>query len=387
MTRGLELYASVSRQAASRLVGAGPSGWSGLAGVAAPLRYVEHGDPVVPGPGWVTVRPRLAGISGSDLALVTGRVSAYLTAMVGLPFVPGQEVVAEVQESVTLDDGRVLAAGDRVVVDPAPGSGPGTGDGRAGDGRAGDGGWARGVGGGGWSRVMLAHRGQLCPVPATLPDARAVLVDPLAAAVHAVDRARVGAGQRVLVVGAGAAGLCTVLALRAHTEAGQVAVVAKYPRQAELARRFGADVVFDPDGAVAGVRRATHAMRVSPRAGGAFLLGGVDVAFDAAGRASSLSTALRTTRAGGRVVLSGVPTGRVDLTPLWARGLELVGAARRGAAPSVLARAFALAAGAPLDGVVAATYPLTRWREALEHALCAGRLGAVRIAFDPTVAL
>ncbi len=355
--------------------------------MAAPLRYVEHGDPVVPGPGWVTVRPRLAGISGSDLALVTGRVSAYLTAMVGLPFVPGQEAVAEVQESVTLDDGRVLAAGDRVVVDPAPGSGPGTGGGGTGDGGVGDGGLARGVGGGGWSRVMLAHRGQLCPVPATLSDARAVLVDPLAAAVHAVDRARVGAGQRVLVVGAGAAGLCTVLALRAHTEAGQVAVVAKYPRQAELARRFGADVVFDPGGAVAGVRRATQAMRVSPRAGGAFLLGGVDVAFDAAGRASSLSTALRTTRAGGRVVLSGVPTGRVDLTPLWARGLELVGAARLGAAPSVLARAFALAAGAPLDGVVAATYPLTRWREALEHALCAGRLGAVRIAFDPTVAL
>ncbi|WP_261576496.1 zinc-binding dehydrogenase, partial [Frankia gtarii] len=231
-----------------------------------------------------------------------------------------------------------------------------------------------------------AHHAQLHPVPDGLPDDRAVLVDALARAVHSVDRARVASGARVLVVGAGAVGLFTVLALRAFTDAGPVAVVARHPRQARLAARFGADAVFDPAGAVAGVRRAARALRVTPVSGGSFLLGGVDVAVDAAGSGEALATALRTTRAGGRIVVAGTPSGRVDLTPLWARGLELVGAARTTADPGaadVLARAWALAGSAPLDGLVVGGYALTRWRDALAHALGAGRLGVVRVAFDP----
>ncbi|MFN2589634.1 MAG: zinc-binding alcohol dehydrogenase, partial [Actinomycetota bacterium] len=42
------------------------------------------------------------------------------------------------------------------------------------------------------------------------------------------------------------------------------------------------------------------------------------------------------------------------------------------------------AAAAGLEGVVGAVYPLTRWREALDHALSSGRLGTVKVAFDPT---
>ncbi|WP_236705908.1 medium chain dehydrogenase/reductase family protein, partial [Frankia sp. ACN1ag] len=319
MTRGLELYESPARHVAARLVAQAPGGAFAGLGRAVPLRYVDRDDPRPPDERWVRVRPSLAGIGGAELALVTGRASAYLTAVVGLPFVPGREVVGRVEQQVTLPDGRVLAAGARVVVDPVAPPAP----------RAGE----VGVGGGGWSRVMLAHRGQLQAVPDGLPDERAVLVDALARAVHTVDRARVVSGARVLVVGAGAVGLCTVLALRAFTDAGSVAVVARHPRQAQVAGRFGADAVFDPAGAVAGVRRGTRALRVTPPSGGSFLLGGVDVAVDAAGSGEALATALRTTRAGGRVVVAGIPSDRVDLTPLWARGLELVGAARTSADP------------------------------------------------------
>jgi threonine dehydrogenase-like Zn-dependent dehydrogenase len=95
---------------------------------------------------------------------------------------------------------------------------------------------------------------------------------------------------------------------------------------------------------------------------------------------------LRTTRAGGRVVLSGMPTagGSPDLTPLWFRELELAGS--YATAGDDFADAMALAGGPALDGVLSATYPLARWREALDHALSAGRLGAVKIAFDPGAA-
>ncbi|SQD98111.1 Alcohol dehydrogenase GroES domain protein [Parafrankia sp. Ea1.12] len=346
---------------------------------------------------------------------MTGQSSFYFSPLVSMPFTPGHEIVGDLQEAVTLADGRRLDAGARVVIDPVLGCAArglelcvGCAAGRTSRcDRITVGHLAPGLQtgfcadtGGGWSRALVAHHSQLHPVPDTLPDSRAVLVEPLATAVHTAGRCGVRSGDRVLIIGSGAVGLLTLLAIRAYTKAEHVTMVAKHRRQVELARRFGADEVLAPDDAVGGVRRANRALRLTPQLGGEYLLGGVDVAIDCAGSASSLSTALRVTRAGGRVVLSGVPAGSVDLTPLWFRELELVGtyASSGGARPgragtepagaaepveSDFGRALALAATAPLDGVVSAVYPLARWREALDHALSAGRLGAVKIVFDP----
>ncbi|HMA46477.1 MAG TPA: alcohol dehydrogenase catalytic domain-containing protein, partial [Frankiaceae bacterium] len=334
MSRALELYRSLPRYLTARAA-------SGLlpnvaAASAAPLRLVDRPDPAPPAAGWGTVRPRLAGICGSDLATVTGRSSFYFSPLVSLPFVPGHEVVGELQSD--LDD---LPAGTRVVLDPVLTCAtrgladpcPGCAAGRTGRcdrvtvGHLSPGlqtGYCADTGGG-WSRAFVAHRSQLHPVPDALPDGRAVLVEPLACAVHTALRARVAPGDRVLVVGAGAVGLFTLLALRAFTPAGPVTVVAKHRRQGELARRFGATEVVGPREALGGVRRETRAIRLDPERGPGYLLGGVDVAIDCAGGPGSLGTALRTTRAGGRVVLAGLPTAGVDLTPVWFRELKLVG--------------------------------------------------------------
>ena len=108
-------------------------------------------------------------------------------------------------------------------------------------------------------------------------------------------------------------------------------------------------------------------------------LGGVDVAIDAVGSSSSLDTVLRFTKAGGRVVLSGMPSA-ADLSPAWFRELEVAGTyASSGDAFEV---AMQLAEHAPLDGVIGGRYPLHRWREALDHAHSAGRLGTVKVCFD-----
>ncbi len=432
MTRALELYRSLPRYLATRAVsGHLPQLAAAMVGTAAPLRLTDRPDPRPPGEGWVTLRPRLSGICGSDLGTVTGRTSFYFTALVSMPFVPGHEIVADLQDDVTLGDGSCLVAGSRVVVDPVlrcaargldPCAGCASGHTSRCD-RVTSGHLAPGLQtgscadtGGGWGRVMVAHRSQLYPVPADLPDERAVLVEPLACAVHTAVRAGIRTGDRVLVVGAGPVGLFALLALRSLTPAGHIAVVAKHHRQVELARLFGADEVLSPDDALGGVRRATRALKLAPEVGEPYLLGGVDVALDCAGSAAALSTALRATRAGGRVVLSGMPSGSVDLSPVWFRELELVGTyassagragdsggdggavaaeptavsvsasvgtGARGPAPGPdFVRAIELARSAPLDGVVSATYPLARWREALDHAMSAGRLGAVKVAFD-----
>ena len=395
--QALELFRSAPRYLTARAVGDRVPGL--LSGALATMRLVYKKDPEPLGPGWGRVRPLLSGICGSDLATIGGKSSFYFSPLVSLPFVPGHEVVGELLDEV--DD---LPAGTRIALspvlsclarglDPCPSCAAGltgrcdrvtTGHVSAGlqTGYCAD-------TGGGWSKMFVAHRSQLHPVPDSMSNRRAVLIEPLSCAVHAALRANVEPNAEVLVVGAGTVGVLVLLALKELTKAGRITVVAKHGAQREWARAFGATEVVDTREATNAVRRATHAMKLRPEYGPPFLLGGVDVAVDCVGSKSSLDLALRTTRAGGRVVAAGIPGSGADLTPLWYRELELVGAYTGGVETvdgerrSAFDLAVDIAAENPIDGIVGATYPLPRWREAIDHALGAGRLGTLRVAFDP----
>jgi threonine dehydrogenase-like Zn-dependent dehydrogenase len=397
MILALEYHLSRSRFIAARgltatKVGGRMSGM--IAGNLSPLRLINRQAPELPGEGWTRVTPRLSGICGSDLGLLTGRSSPYLSPMTSMPFVPGHEVVGETQ-----DDLPGMPKGTRVVMDPVLScAARGTPECRwckAGQqsrcdhittGRISAGLQTGSCAdtGGGWSRQFVAHASQLHAVPDDLPDDRAVLTEPLACAVHSVRRVEIPSGSTAVIIGAGTVGLLTLLALRQLTNVGAVYVVAKHGHQKEKAKALGATAVIDPRKAVRALRRVTAARMHTPEIGGDFLLGGVDVAFECTGGSGGLDTALRLIRAGGTVVVSGMPSGGVDLTPLWYRELELVGAYCSGADGADFADAIRLAGTAPLDGYVGTTYPLARWREALNHAADAGRLGTVKVAFDPT---
>ena len=77
------------------------------------------------------------------------------------------------------------------------------------------------------------------------------------------------------------------------------------------------------------------------------------------------------------------------MTPVWYRELSVIGSyasdsgGGAGDRQGDFADALDLIAHAPLDGYVDAVYPLSQWREAVGHALAAGRLGSVKVAFDP----
>jgi threonine dehydrogenase-like Zn-dependent dehydrogenase len=277
----LEVYRSLPRYVAARAIGNKLPGL--MAGPITPLRLVHRDAPRLPGgpgsqtAGWVRVRPRLSGICGSDLATLHGHTSLYFTPLVSMPFVPGHEVVGE-----TLDDAPGLPVGTRVVLDPvlacaargldpceACAAGRRNRCDRVTVGHVSPGlqtGFCADTGGG-WGGQLVAHVSQLHPLPDDLPDARAVLVEPLACAVHAARRAQVEDGTRVLVVGAGAVGLFITLALRELTPAARITVVAKHRGQAELARVFGATDVVSPAEVVGGVRRSTRALRLEPERG------------------------------------------------------------------------------------------------------------------------
>jgi threonine dehydrogenase-like Zn-dependent dehydrogenase len=394
----LEMFRSLPRHVAARAVGGRIPGV--LSGPVAPLRMVTIEEPTVARPGWARLRTRLSGICGSDLGALSGRTSLYFSGLVSLPLVPGHEAVAEL-----LTDCVDLAAGTRVVIDPilqcaargvdpcdACRAGltnrcdritvghikPGLQTGFCAD------------TGGGWGEQFAAHRSQLHVVPDDLSDEQAVLIEPISCAVHTALRANVGRGDHVLVSGAGSVGLLTTLALRSLTDVGQITVVAKHGHQRDLARALGATDVVAPDEVLRGIRRSTQAFHVKPEYGRSYLLGGVDVAVDAVGSKQSLETALHATKAGGRVVLSGMPVG-ADLSAAWFRELEIVGSyASSVKEPGAGGRgafeiATELAAESTLRDVASAvvSYPLHRWREALDHAHSAGRLGTVKVAFDP----
>ncbi len=356
---------------------------------AGPLTLVDADPLDLPGPGWRRVTTRLAGICGSDLATVDGKSSRYFEPWVSFPFVPGHEVVGERDDGVRVVLEPVLGHEARGFQPPFPGAAPGDGD----DYRHLVGGLLEpGIQtgycastGGGWASEFVAHESQLHPVPEDLSDEAAVMIEPAAVGVHAALKAGITEDQTIAILGAGTMGLVALAAIRQFCPAAEVIVGAKYSEQQELARSLGADLVVGPDEVVRAVRRASGSFMI-----GDDLSGGADVVIDAVGSAASVDQAIGTARPRGRVVLVGMP-GRVavDLTALWHRETELVGAYTYGTerlSDGSTKRTFDLAAelvaAADLGRLVSATYPLERYEDALLHAASAGSRGSIKVCFD-----
>jgi threonine dehydrogenase-like Zn-dependent dehydrogenase len=404
---------SLPRFAAARVVSSFGSGRG--AGVG-PLRLVEREAPEAPADGWVHVDPVLSGICGSDLSTLDGRSSRYFEDIVSFPFVPGHEVVGVVTDEVVGAEGVSLAAGSRVVLQPVLGCAargieppcPACQAGQVGNcgylafGHIRPGlqtGFCADTGGGWSTSGLVAHSSQLYGVPAALSDEDAVTVEPVACAVHAVLGAPIAEGDVVAVLGAGTLGLLVTAAVSHLATTGRcpspsaLLVGARYPHQQRLARELGCTEALPPDQLPRAVRRHTRSLSFGGAAGmTATLSGGADVVIDCVGSAESIAQSLAIVRPRGTVALVGMPGKMtVDLAPLWHREVRLAGAyaygtERGGTVPapgvSTFALALELAEALGTGRLVSATYPLTRFEEAVAHAGAAGRRGAVKIAFD-----
>ena len=375
----LEYTPSVARHAAARV-----SRRAGAGG----LRLREMAPPRTPARDWVSVRPRLSGICGSDQALFTGSTSPYLGTLTSGPFVPGHEVVGEVAGGPR--------RGQRVVVEPALSCAvrgvepecPECAEGMSAlcrntvEGAVSAGlqiGYCRDTGGG-WSEGLVAHSSQLHAVPGELSDEDAVLVEPLACCLHAVRTAEVRAGQTVAVIGAGTIGALCVAALRELTPEASVVCAAKHSAQAQLARRLGADHTCTPESLHVEAARVTGSRRLVGHLGRELVLGGFDTVLDCVGTGQSIETAITVTRPRGRVMLVGMPGQlQADLSLAWQRELELRGAyGYRGDFPA----AIELAGRLRLGRLVAGGWHLREHREALEQAPRASRGGSIKTVFD-----
>jgi threonine dehydrogenase-like Zn-dependent dehydrogenase len=312
-----------------------------------PLQVQNLPRQSLPENSWVRVRNRLSGICGSDLNLLYRGGSDPRIASAATPnhthFYPGHEVVGEVIEIG--DDVQRIHVGDRVVLQWKPncltaGVQPICRSCASGNFNLCEHGAfvAPPSLGGGWSEEMLLHEQQLFRVPSGLTDEQAVMLEPVAVAVHAVLRQLPQPGDRVLIIGAGTVGLLTQQIIHALVPQAEISVLARYPFQVEQATRFGAVHIIYQQDTYVGVQRATQARMYNGLFGNRTLQGGYDIIYDTIGQKrnilhhNTLHHALRWIRTQGTIVLVGLSLQQmnVDLTPLWTQEISLLGSYAHG---------------------------------------------------------
>jgi 2-desacetyl-2-hydroxyethyl bacteriochlorophyllide A dehydrogenase len=254
---------------------------------------VETADIPAPGPNEALIRTLVAGVCGSDLHAAHGRHP-----FVALPYRPGHEVVGVVERTGSAEG---LTPGQRVTVAPYL---PCWACKMCASGRENLcenlGFFGCGYSQGGMADYFTLPADRLFPVPETLDDHAAALIEPLSTPVHAVRLAGDVAGRSVAVLGAGTIGLLTLAVLRARG-AGKIISTDPNPGKRARAAALGADATIDagsPD-VVGQVRKA--------------LGGSADIVFDCVAVQSSMDQAIAMADKGGTVVVVGVPAAAVTV--------------------------------------------------------------------------
>ena len=323
----------------------------------------DRPDPV-PGPGQVVVAIRASGICGSDVHGFTGATGRRRVGVV-----MGHEAAGEVVElGPGVSSARI---GDRVVLrsilpcgrcDRCRHGQTNICEDRQGLGMHLDGAYAERV---------LVPEGMLLPLPETLSYEDGALVEPLAVAMHAVNITPFELMDFVVIVGAGAIGLLTLLAAR-QRGAGSIIVTDRDPHRLGVARMLGADQAID-----VGAGDPIDAIAAATNGRGA------DAVFEAVGIAATVAQSVAAARPGGQVTWIGNSAQEVALPmqQLVTRELTIRGA--YGFVDEFEQAADALASGwIDARRLIECVAPLEDGPD-LFRQLAAGSLSAVKVVLAP----
>ena len=120
---------------------------------------------------------------------------------------------------------------------------------------------------GGMAESIIVPANTLVPIPSGLAIENASLIEPLAVALHGLNRANINHKDKILVIGAGAIGLMTVIALYARGH--HCDLVARYDHQQKIADHYqastditdGYSLVIDAVGNSDSVQQASQKLR------------------------------------------------------------------------------------------------------------------------------
>jgi 2-desacetyl-2-hydroxyethyl bacteriochlorophyllide A dehydrogenase len=314
------------------------------------LEIVARPKPVA-GPGEVVVRVGATAICHTDLSIYTGEHPG-----VRYPVVMGHEATGVI-DAVGPEVTRVKS-GQHVLINPIVSCGHCDMCARGAVNLCRNAGlFGREVEGSLSQYVRLEAR-YVHPLPDHLPLAAATLIETLATVRHAQQLAGITAGESVVVLGQGTAGLLhTRLAILSG--ARPVIAVSRTQWKLDMARRMGAHHIVDAPLEDA----ADEVMRLT---GGV----GADVVVDAAGAGGSLKAGIDMLRPGGRFcafAVSQEPVIGFSTFPLYYKELKIIGS--RALTPPDMDPSIELIASGAVDvnGFITATYPLERAAAAFEE--------------------
>jgi 2-desacetyl-2-hydroxyethyl bacteriochlorophyllide A dehydrogenase len=219
----------------------------------------------------------------------------------------------------------------------------------------------------------------LVPLPGGVRVTDAALVEPVAVALHALhqfEQFDAGAGQRLLVIGAGSIG--QLVAAVSRRQGLDVSVVARHRAQVATAERLGASV-----------RLAEEADRAGP-SGPAGPIGPADeydVVIDAAGTQASLDLAIQHVHPGGTVVVVATYWSPVEIGhALLGKEVRLVPAftyGHHGGRREFEEAAAILVSDSDIpDAIVTHRLPLDEAAQAFQLA-ADRRAGAIKVLIEP----
>ncbi len=357
---------------------------------------------------WVRVRTLMSGICASDLSILNGKTSFSLQPFGSNSFIFGHEIVGEiVEKSPSVKNVR---EGDRVVIEPThtcstrgvekpcPNCRRGLSNlcmnltnGHLSP--------ATAIGfsyetGGGWGEYFIAHKSQVYKLPDQFSIEEAVLIEPLAVALHSVLRRYPPNGAKVLVLGAGTIGLLTIAVLRMLPIRCKIYATAKYDFQEELAKAMGAHVVINPrkQDLYDVMVKETGAQIFKPSLGKRVIEGGVQRVYDSIASPATIDDALRLTQAGGSVVLVGAAADAkgVDLTPVWFREIDVHGSyiysvenfrGRRRKTFDFAIDLMKRNKRIPFNKLITHQFKIDDWKKAIQTAQSRGKSNAVKVVF------
>jgi len=307
-----------------------------------------------PAPGQVLVRTTLVGICGSDTHAIAGQ-HPFLTSR----YLPGHEATGTV--AALGDRTDTLTIGQRVLLKPnvTCGDCPNCQADRSNActnltwiGCDPTQRWA-----GAMADYFLAPEHNLVPVPDTVDDRTAVLVECLATPVHATRITGDITGSRVVVLGAGTIGLLCLIAAQ-HAGAATTVVTDLDPGKLARATRTGAHGAVPAADPTVNDQILTH------------LGGPADLVLDCVTNQRSLHQAITLLRRAGTLAVVGVPPrdATLPMPLIQDREIRIQGCAAYTEADIHTALAIAAAGGLPTHEIISMTCTLNHIQNAFAHA-------------------
>ncbi len=324
---------------------------------------VRLDDVAIPEPGPRDVRVRIAacGICGSDLGYI--KLGSLSGASMD-PFPIGHEFAGTV-EAVGADV-RDIAPGARVAINPD----------------------ARFIGGGGPEGAMAPYilvpdaaiGSTVFPIADHVLFEQAALAEPLSVALHGMELARVAAGDKVAVIGAGPIGLCAVAMLR-HRGVEDIVILDREQSRLDRAKALGARVTVNVT-----ETSLSDALAKAHGEGNRFGVrtADTDVFIDAAGAAPALKEVIAIAKYRARISVIALykkPVA-IDLFKLMANEIMMTGSIADNRSPEFGEALEMIAAGRiDLAPMISHRIPFGRFHEALGIAADAAKAAKVMLTF------